>query len=164
MGVEERGGGTYQIGVAERRPTVRQARHILEADADVPAALHGAADDAPCCRPVAVVEPRHGASSLVEDGVDLRDEPDLPGGIACGLDERTVVRCRALLKLANRGAQRRLRRVQAIRCPAEVELLSDGDEVAQMTELEHRDRVTLLARWAPYKPSTRGRVPYTQAV
>jgi hypothetical protein len=43
-----------------------------------------------------------------------------------------------LLELADRGTQRRLSHVQPVGRAAEIELLGDGHEVPQMTQLEHR--------------------------
>jgi hypothetical protein len=41
-----------------------------------------------------------------------------------------------VLKLAHLDAERRLSDMQALRCPAEVQLLGHGDEVSQPPEVE----------------------------
>src|SRR5262249_15261048 len=89
--------------------------------------------------------PRRGTLRVVPRSVKLgQSSAGTVEKRAAGLGEPDLARCpkqelgpELLLELSDRRAQRRLGHVQAIGGAAEVELLRDRDEVAQMPKLKH---------------------------
>jgi putative intracellular protease/amidase len=77
---------------------------------------------------------RERSSSAVQEPPPRLGEPDLPTAA------NEQVGAELPLELSDRDAQRRLGHVKAGGRTGEVELLGDNDEVAQVTELEHRPK------------------------
>src|SRR5262245_5384023 len=89
------------------------------------------------------------SSGCVDCGVRLRDRtPRTSKERAAGFGQPDLaraaheeIRADLLLEPTNRGAERRLRHVETARGTAEVQLLGDRDEVAEMAELGHESSV-----------------------
>jgi hypothetical protein len=84
------------------------------------------------------------STRVLDRSIDLGKRPPRP------LEQRRASRCQLdaarspyeqhqpqlPLELANRTRERRLRHVQTLRCPPEMQLLRNGDEIAQLSQLE----------------------------
>jgi hypothetical protein len=121
------------VAGAERLPDLREGLEAL-----APAEAHAqpselAGRGAPCVRFGAHELGQRPARAVEERLTGVR-EPDLPSRA------RQQIRSELLLQLADRDAERRLRHVQALGGAAEVELLRDRDEIAQVAKLDHLDR------------------------
>ena len=111
--------------------------------------VHGRADEADGEAPdLAALHAPRLARGVLDRGEDLAraDEERRPGGgqLDLALVAQQQRRADLLLELADLLAQRRLGHVQALRRAAEVQLLGDGDEVAQVSEL-HGSSVMMVA-------------------
>jgi hypothetical protein len=130
----------HGVHLEQREPDVRQvhaeeAEHVRQ-DAGVDRRLDEPHAEPPDLPPGGALGRAPRALRLGERQACFREEGEAGGGeLHAARDAREERRADVALEVADLPAQRRLGDVQARRRAAEVQLLGDGDEVAQVAEL-----------------------------